>query len=76
MSSSLTQGTIYAVVAQLGERYLGTIEVTDSISVFSTTFKNSELPEWPIGASWKGDGPARGTRVRISHSLPVKSHSA
>jgi hypothetical protein len=39
VSSSLTQGTIYAVVAQLEERYLGTIEVTDSISVFSTTFK-------------------------------------
>ena len=31
---------------------------------------NSELPERPIGASWKGDGSARGTRVRISHSLP------
>lgn len=32
--------------------------------------KHSELPEWPIGASWKDDGPARGTRVQISHSLP------
>ena len=39
MSSNLTQGTRYAVVAQLGERHLGTMEVTDSISVFSTTFK-------------------------------------
>ena len=32
--------------------------------------KYSELPEWPIGVPWKGDGSVRGTRVRISHSLP------
>ena len=28
------------------------------------------MPERPIGAPWKGDGSVRGTRVRISHSLP------
>ena len=33
---------------------------------------HSELPERPIGASWKDDGRESGTRVRISHSLPRK----
>ena len=28
------------------------------------------MPERPIGAPWKGDGPIQGTRVRISHLLP------
>ncbi len=31
----------------------------------------SGLPERPIGASWKGDGCESGTRVRISHPLPI-----
>jgi hypothetical protein len=36
----------------------------------ATRTNNSELPERPIGASWKDDGRESGTRVRISHSLP------
>ena len=29
-----------------------------------------ELPEWSIGASWKGDGCESGTRVQLPYSLP------
>lgn len=35
---------------------------------------NRELPEWSIGASWKGDGRENGTRVRLPHSLPMESY--
>jgi hypothetical protein len=60
----------HAPLAQSGMRRLSQKENRVGSNPTGGTTKHSELPEWPIGASWKGDGPARGTRVRISHSLP------